>query len=669
MPSVPHPPADVESSSIGGIRPSDGSGLSAESDRPETEDAEPIYRDFRIAEVALPFGESLRPSHGFAIMKALFEQAGIPADEHFLHFDLAAQLGFQQYEIIRGDLLCPDSLSDWLFTRAAFGEEAGEGDCRAMFPGAMPRIADVAGKDVAFLNDLRERILPAYVDDCVDRIDWGVYGYVVFITGREYVAPLAFARRIKAKFPHVATVIVGATVDAEMAVEYVRAFPFLDYMIVGEADRTLVTLARRLAEGGSASDLPGIAMRCGDGVSCLGPAPPVDNLDTIPAPNYDAYFEVARRYGYDKYADAISDPLIRFFQTALEIESAKGCWWGVKSKCSFCHHPTLTYRSKSPERLLSVIDELAEKYDTKSFICTDPILNMRYIDELFGPLAAREEPYRFFFFMKANMTRDQIRTMARGGLRCALPGIESVNTHLLKLMRKGVTKLQNVNLLRWLAYYNIGTFWFVLTGFPGEQPEDYADQLDTLRLITHTPPPTAANRLWLERSSPNFVDKQLFPTKFQVPAPDYGHLYPGTVNLDRIAYFFDYEAEGVLPEETHRELKSLVARWRHEWNGGNRPTLTYRRAGSDILIDDTRNGRESCRSYTLSDRDADLYEAFSSAPRTPAQVCAALASEGSGREIAEECVRSICDDLCDGGLMIGEAGKYLSLAIPADPEC
>ena len=34
----------------------------------------------------------------------------------------------------------------------------------------------------------------------------------------------------------------------------------------------------------------------------------------------------------------------------------------------------------------------------------------------------------------------------------------------------------------------------------------------------------------------------------------------------------------------------------------------------------------------------------------------------------EDSIAIVCDAFCETGLVIGEAGKYLSLAIPADPE-
>jgi hypothetical protein len=96
--------------------------------------------------------------------------------------------------------------------------------------------------------------------------------------------------------------------------------------------------------------------------------------------------------------------------------------------------------------------------------------------------------------------------------------------------------------------------------------------------------------------------------------------------------------------------------------------MDYRRAESDLVIRDTRFGLERPRLCTLRGLDADVYEACSPAPRTPAQIRAALGSECPGSGPDEASLAAICDTLCEAGLMIGEAGKTLSLAIPADPE-
>ena len=72
-------------------------------------------------------------------------------------------------------------------------------------------------------------------------------------------------------------------------------------------------------------------------------------------------------------------------------------------------------------------------------------------------------------------------------------------------MNKGITGIDQVRFLKWAAYYGISCSWFVLRGFPGETPEDYVQQLATLRLIPHYQPPQGAGTVpvRLEKFSPH----------------------------------------------------------------------------------------------------------------------------------------------------------------------
>jgi ribosomal peptide maturation radical SAM protein 1 len=625
---------------------------------------------FRVAVVMMPFADAFRPSIRMGLTKAIGRRAGFHVDDYYLNLDLAAQIGFAEYESIQY-ASCMGWAGEWLWSLAAFGSDSNSGDFFAAFPSDAAQIAAGSGKDVPYLKDLRDRVIPEFLEACLGRVDWGSYGAVVlFATGEQLVPQLALARCIKERWPQTATIFNCADMDGEMAMEYMRTFPCADYMLTEEIDLSLPELLRRLAEGRETDDMLGVAARRGDGVSFIGPAPLLQDLDSLPLPDYDTYYEAVKRYGLDDFKSCQGVPDWRYSIGAIPIEGSRGCWWGEKSRCNFCGFLATKqpYRRKTPERMLAEIDELSARYGRRDFTAMQLILDTRQIKGIFEPLGERDESYRFFSCLKTNLSRNQVRAISKGGLRYAMPGIENLNTHILKLMRKGVTRLQNVNLMRWCDYYHINLAWCLLYGFPGELPEDYADQLTTIRLITHTQPPLDYLRIRLDRYSCYFQTDGLFPTAWRKPAAPYDYLFPAYVDKEATAYFFDYEpGDGILPDEAHTETRAAVMSWQDAWYSGRRPTLTYRRSGSDITIQDTRFGNSNPRSYTLPEPDADIYEAFSSDPRTPAQACATLASVCSS-DLDVDTVTATCDGLCDAGLMIFEAGKYLSLAIPADPE-
>ena len=167
--------------------------------------------------------------------------------------------------------------------------------------------------------------------------------------------------------------------------------------------------------------------------------------------------------------------------------------------------------------------------------------------------------------------------MAQAGVTRIQPGIESLSSNVLRLMRKGVRAIQNVNLLRWAQYYDICVDWNLLWGFPGETEQDYTDQAAAIPHLLHLPPPASANRIWLERFSPLFTEHDTFRLRRRTPEPSYRYVYPGNVDIERVAYFFDYDLDGGLPDSAYAG--------RRPGGGGLVPGLAGGpAAGADVLV-------------------------------------------------------------------------------------
>ncbi len=96
--------------------------------------------------------------------------------------------------------------------------------------------------------------------------------------------------------------------------------------------------------------------------------------------------------------------------------------------------------------------------------------------------------------------------MRSGGLVSVQPGIESLSTHVLKLMKKHSTGMRNLELMKWCTYYDINNLYNILVGFAGETPDDYRLQCDVIGKIPHLQPPYAIARARADRGSPMFTD-------------------------------------------------------------------------------------------------------------------------------------------------------------------
>lgn len=623
-------------------------------------------RSLSVALVCLPFASHCRPSIQLGLLKAIADTAGHQATTFHFNLDFAAQLGPELYEALsqhRGV-----QLGEWLFSKAAFAGDAPPGaflhdftvaeqigdDLRAR--GALAPELEAPGAVLDQLARIRLDTAPRFIDALADAVPWADFQVVGFTsTFQQNVASLALAKAIKARHPETILLFGGANFEGEMGLELTRAFDCVDYAISGEADNAFPAFLQALDAGTDPARVPGVVC-CQNGLARIQPQRALlRELDQLPTPDYDEFFERAERLGL----------LAQAARRAVDLpfESARGCWWGEKHHCTFCglNAMSMTFRTKSKDRILNELRDLTVKYRSFQFQVVDNILDMKLLNPLFEQLVEDRADYELFYEIKSNLSREQIRLLAVGGLTRLQPGIEALNTRILQFMRKGVTAIQNVNTLRWATYYGIGVSWNLLSGFPGETVGDYEQQLQLLTRIGHLPPPGGTGRIWMERFSPIYVDREAFPARFIKPEKSYAYVYPARVDLERAAYFFDYELEGTLPE-TEPVLKQTLAAveaWQEAWRGPNRPTLTFRSAPGFTQIDDLRHP-EAPGTYTLVRPLADLYLAANSRPRTVAALRRQLELPHP-----EEELESALDQLCEQGVMMRDGDFFLALALPA----
>jgi ribosomal peptide maturation radical SAM protein 1 len=314
----------------------------------------------------------------------------------------------------------------------------------------------------------------------------------------------------------------------------------------------------------------------------------------------------------------------------------------------------MAYRAKSAGRVLDELASQARRYRTFRFEAVDNILDPRHLGTLMPALT--NAGYDLFYEVKANLGRAQVRLLAQAGVRRLQPGVESLSSRVLRLMRKGVRAAQNVNLLRWSRYYGIDVAWNVLWGFPGEEAADYAAQASAVPHLVHLQPPGSAERIWLERFSP------LFDTVARTPEASYRYVYPESVDLDRAAYFFDWlfpAGQEELPASAYADLRREVAHWQELWASGRRPSLTYRAAPGLLQIDDRRR-HDHEGGYTFPDPVAAVYLACVDRPRTAPAVAAETA-------LPPETVRRAFDEFAARGLMFLDEDLAVALALPDRP--
>ncbi len=612
-------------------------------------------RRLRVALVNMPWARSDTPSIQCGLLASVVREAGHDCAVHYLNVELAAVVGPATYTGIAeagGERL--HQFGEWLFSYAALGDVRPEEDYYAEFPEVENIWRDVTGGGRPEISALRREVLPQWLARCAEEIDWASYDVVGFSsTFLQNTASLAMGRILKERHPELTVVYGGANFDGEMGEEYLTALPWIDHVVTGEGDIAFPTLLHRIAAGDGAG-VPGVRSR--GATAPTGESPRTQDLDTLPAPDYSDYFASLRRHG--------ETAVLGDAEVKLLVEFSRGCWWGQKHHCTFCGLNALGmgFRPKSGARALEELESLLRAHPVAHVEAVDNILDMKHLTTLCTDLAARHWDVEIFYEVKANLTRAQLDVLKRARINRVQPGIESLSTHVLDLMRKGSTQLINVRLLKWARYHGITVDWNILSGFPGETDADYQEQAALVPLLHHLQPPACGGVIWLERFSPYFTDPSLGLSNVR-PRSCYGYIYPDTLDHSKIAYYFDYDTDAVASQSARDELYGAVGGWRAEWREQEPPSLTYRRLPARIDIVDRRTDQE--QRTVLDGWQAEAYEACSDTAHSAKRLHQDLLDTGADVALAE--VSAFLDECCDSGVMISEDGKYLALALPDNP--
>jgi ribosomal peptide maturation radical SAM protein 1 len=591
----------------------------------------------------MPFADVRRPAIGVSLLKAGAVREGYSATVEYCCLPMAAVMGPDNYLQISNSYPPDILLGEWFFADDLFGDQIPAEDeylDRILSPHAPPETIDQIRK--------ARRGRSRYLDDVARRIASHSPKIVGFTTTfHQTCASLAVARRLK-EMPNSPTIVFGgANCEGEMGLQLLQSFPWIDFICCGESDISFLKLLHHLLRGGTA-EIPGVLKRR-QSVE-VSASELVKDMDLLPVPDYDDYFE---QLGQSGISSALAVNLI--------FETSRGCWWGAKHHCTFCglNGAAMAFRSKTPDRALDEIVSLYRKYGIVRVCCVDNILDMRYIDTLFPRLAECGLEMQFFYEVKANLRLEQLARLHSGGMRQIQPGIESFSNQVLRLMEKGVTGFQNIQLLRWCEELGIDCVWNVIAGFPGEYESEYARMAELIPLLTHLNPPCTCTQVRLDRFSPFHSRAESFGFKKVRPARAYFFVFPlGRAELSRLAYFFDFDyGDGRNPLRYLEPVAKEVHRWCDARLAGEQPArLDAWFEGPEIRITDTRAAARNS-SYRLTGLRAQLLAFCDVGTTIPALLCRA---ELAGREPE---VRSTLESLVADGLAAHEDGHYLTLAV------
>lgn len=559
---------------------------------------------FKIRLINMPFADVQLPSLGLMQLKARLKQEYGPrvcCKVLYLNNDFAQHLGLDVYtHIVASTALQVAGLGDWYFRQLAFPNQPDND--RDYFR----RYCN--GKDEKTVQ-LRERLrssrsgLGPLLESLIEKYelrDADLVGLTSMFS--QNVACFAIARLLKQgqQPPHV--LMGGANCEAPMGRVIAENVESVDAVFSGPALKSFPEYVGALLEDTvpNVAAIDGIFTRTGQRVRAVHGRLPViqpnkrpfgEELDinTVIEPDYDEFL--------DQFSASFpGDPLKPY----LTFETSRGCWWGAKAHCTFCglNGSSMAYRALDPDKAIAQFERLFTYANRCAFLeSVDNILPTNYPTEV---LELIETPphVRIFYEVKADLTDETLGILARAGVRVVQPGIESLATSTLKLMRKGTNAFGNLSFLKSCLRHEISPVWNLLIGFPGEASAVYEKYLKDIPLLVHLPPPTGVFPIRFDRYSPYFTKAEEFGLSLK-PMEFYSLVYPfEPAALTDLAYYFidtNPDASYLFSmAEWHGPLDEAVSRWKRMWaeaDGSKRPALYVTDAGGAPLVHDSRSGR------------------------------------------------------------------------------
>jgi ribosomal peptide maturation radical SAM protein 1 len=322
----------------------------------------------------------------------------------------------------------------------------------------------------------------------------------------------------------------------------------------------------------------------------------------------------------------------------------------------------MNFRSKPAARVFDELHTLSRRYKNLHFVVVDNIIDMNHVKELLPMLRAGDIDFSFYYETKVNLKKQEMQLLRDVGVRMIQPGIESLSTPILKLMRKGTTALQNVRFLKWCAELGITPDWNLLYGFPGEPPEEYSRMADVMASLTHLTPPSSVHPICINRFSPYHQTPDKFGIRIEGPKPWYRFLHEtDEKRLNDLAYFFEHAYDdGREPIEYVAPVCRAIALWKQDADKNYRK-LTVKRGPGFVLVTDGRsNGKGG--TFTLDGVAGESYLACERGA-TPHRVWSTLSPEYQSG-VTENEVKDFLDQMVSMRLVFEESGHYLSLALP-----
>lgn len=248
----------------------------------------------------------------------------------------------------------------------------------------------------------------------------------------------------------------------------------VDFIVRGEAEKTLPLLLEKIEKGLSLKEVPNLIYKKNERIISTKRAAPPVNLDKLPFPDreifdLETYFEIGKK---------------SFGIKSLGMITSRGC----PHQCIFCDRNTSGYkfRARSPKNVVDELELLEQKYSLdKVFIQDDAFVRDRKrVLEICKEIRDRDLNIKWNALTRVDEVDEKMLwEMQKAGCEYLHFGVESGSERILYYLKKGFNVSQIIKAFDLCHEIGIKPGASLIVGIPGEKKEDINATIKLIRRI------------------------------------------------------------------------------------------------------------------------------------------------------------------------------------------
>lgn len=606
--------------------------------------------------VSMPFAETSIPSIQLALLESYLKERDINITTKHLYLKTAEFYGLNNYNYLINSP--SDSyIAQMVFSKYIFPEHWKKNIDKFRYLYENIICNDEFAKKFPFEKYVEKS--DSFFTWSFSQVDWKPYDIIGFtLNYGQFLPSLALAKKIKETYPEKSIVFGGSTTINELGKKVLKTFDWIDFIISGEGEESLLLLS---SDYNNYQSIPGLIYRDNEDIIWNENDNYID-LNNLPYPNFQSYYQ---------NLSIVSDEVKQYYSLygRLPIELSRGCWW---NKCTFCNLRAYNkkYREKTIERFIEELTYLSDTYKILTFQIIGNTLPQHDFRKFCEQLIKLGKDFDFYIEARAGQLKSEdYSLLKKAGFNHIQTGIETFSSNYLKKINKGVRVIDNIAALKYCRENSIKNIYNIIVNYPNEEPRDFEETEKNIELFKQYLDPPQISKFIVGFESPIYEHYEKFNIEKLEPKTIDTIMYPPEILENKFYFFYQFKRKHPARENN---WKQLVNEWKTEHEkraieGVKRKTtldqlVFYYVDGKTFLkIIDARKS-ETVMIYMLDQIERDIFLSC-------IDVISFKGLQERFSNVSETDLENVLNNFEETGIVFREEDQYLSLPVSYGRVC